>query len=224
MSVTVLTLPDSVFVESVDAHALREDEAFWQLYEQAFPATEREPRDVIVATVEREAGFALRARTAGETIGMAFAHLLRDPPAIFLVYLAVDPNRRSRHLGTAILSAVDRFGTERLGAVGLESHGMVWEIDDPGSTTDPGELNIRVRRRAFFERAGGRPLDVPYVQPPVDGVTPVPMQLMYRPGEKSRVPDRAGAVALVRAIYFEKYGAMNGIPGPVLDRLLGSLR
>ena len=223
MSVTVLTLPDGIVVESVDARALREDEVFWRLYERSFPTTEREPRDVILATVERDAGFALRACAADETIGMAVAHLLREPPAIFLVYLAVDPDRRSRHLGTAIFSAVDRFGTERLSAVGLESSGMVWEMDDPGSTTDSAELNTRVRRRAFFERAGGRPLDVPYVQPPVDGVTLVPMQLMYRPGEKGGVPDRAGAVALIRAIYSEKYAALNGVPGPVLDRLLGNL-
>jgi GNAT superfamily N-acetyltransferase len=220
MSITVVELPDAIVIESVDARALAEDDGFWQLYNDSFPSNEREPRDVILATVEREAGFVLRARAGKTTVGLAAAHSLRTPAATFVVYLAVHPAWRSHHLGTAILNAVDEFGAERLMAQGLESIGMVWEIDDPGDNVTDEEHAVRLRRRGFFERAGGRPLDVRYRQPPVDGRTPVRMQLMFRPSASRRLPDRTALTELIRAIYFEKYHTMNGIPAPVLTALL----
>ena len=220
MSITVAELPNDIVIESADARALAGDDRFWQLYQDSFPANEREPREVILATVEREAGFVLRARAGTSTVGLAVAHLLRKPAAIFVVYLAVDPTWRSRHLGTAILNAVDGVGTERLASQGLEPIGMVWEIDDPGDDVPGAEHAIRLRRRAFFERAGGRPLDVRYTQPPVDGRTPVRMQLMFRPRATAGLPDRTAATELIRAIYFEKYHTMNGIPAAVLTALL----
>jgi hypothetical protein len=218
MSLTVLTLPGEIEIESVDAQSLRRDDAFWRLYEDFFPANERDPREVILATVERETGFALRARSGGRTIGMAVAHLLREPATTFLIYLAVHGDWRARRLGAAMLSAVEQVGAGRLRAAGLEPHGMVWEMNDPALATDPEDRNVRDRRRAFFERAGGRQIDVPYVQPPLDGVTPLPMLLMYLAGVYG-VPTGAAARDLIRAIYFEKYGAMNGIPTPVLEQL-----
>jgi len=59
------------------------------------------------------------------------------------------------------------------------------------------------------------------VQPPIDGRTEVPMQLMFRPDARGSLVE-SGTGALVRAIYFEKYQQMNGIPADILERLLGT--
>jgi hypothetical protein len=79
---------------------------------------------------------------------------------------------------------------------------------------------LRRRRVLFFQRQGGAILSRPYRQPPVNGTEPVPMQLMYRPSRGVTMPDAATVEALVRAMYFEKYGWVNGIPSQTLQGLL----
>ena len=83
-------VPDLVF-DSPSADTLLADGAFWQLYDSAFPSTEREPRSVILETLRRGDGVAVRARHGVRTIGLALAHMLRLPPVLFVVYLAVVP-------------------------------------------------------------------------------------------------------------------------------------
>ena len=91
---------------------------------------------------------------------------------------------------------------------------MIWEVDENDPDCD--------RRIRFFEGQGGRPIPRPYKQPPVNGPDAVPMRLMFRPARGSAIPADPVLEALVRAIYFEKYGAVNGIPAPLLERLLST--
>ncbi|HEX3091481.1 MAG TPA: hypothetical protein VHW72_02595, partial [Candidatus Angelobacter sp.] len=58
--------------DSPSADTLAADGALWQLYDSAFPSTEREPRSVILETLRRGDGVAVRARTGVRTIGLAF--------------------------------------------------------------------------------------------------------------------------------------------------------
>ena len=60
------------------------------------------------------------------------------------------------------------------------------------------------------------------VQPPVDGHTLVPMRLMFRPALGQELPAGAATENLIRAIYFEKYHAINKIPSSTLERLARS--
>jgi hypothetical protein len=62
-------------------------------------------------------------------------------------------------------------------------------------------------------------LPAPYLQPPVDGSTILPMQLMFRPAHGASPPDAETVRAMIRAMYAEKYHAMNGIPIEVLSAL-----
>jgi GNAT superfamily N-acetyltransferase len=207
-------------VERVSAQSLRNDTAWWRLYDASFPAAERDPHSVVLATAEPGVGFVLRASVDGQTIGLAVGHLLRAAASTFLVYLAVDTARRSNGVGRTLFEETARTGTAELSAAGLTQAGTVWEIDDPAQPVDAAEVAIRMRRRTFFENLGGRVLAARYVQPPIDGRTEVPMQLMFRPNAGDSPSPALEAAALVRAIYFEKYHAMNGIPAPILERLL----
>jgi hypothetical protein len=215
-----ISLPEDISIDETDGPALRSDAALWRLYDSSFPSSEREPADVIRRTVEKDAGFVLRARTAEETIGMAFAHLMRDPAATFLVYLAIDARWQSRHIGAALFERTASVGARCLRDRQLSATGIVFEIDDAAQAVSPEERAHRLRRRAFFERAGARPLAGRYVQPAVDGRAPVPMQLMFRPEPGVAWPDAPQIARLVRAMYFEKYQQMNGIPHEALQRLL----
>jgi hypothetical protein len=141
---------------------------------------------------------------------------------LFIVYLAVDPELRSRHIGAALFEKLWEEGCRRYSEAGLKAEGMVWEVDIPERASTGQGLEQGRRRIAFFQRLGGRLLPAPYFQPPVDGITPVPMHLMFRPAPGRAVPDLAALSALVRALYFEKYHAANGIPEAVLQDLLKS--
>jgi hypothetical protein len=58
------------------ADELAEDKESWRIYEESLPAEEREPIDVILDSVRRSVGAAVRARRAGVTVGIATTHLL----------------------------------------------------------------------------------------------------------------------------------------------------
>jgi GNAT superfamily N-acetyltransferase len=194
------------------AEELEADGAWWEIYDEAFPASEREPRGVVSGSVARGVAVAARLRDRGRTCGLGSAHLLRDPPSVFLVYLAVEAQRRGHGLGVRLLEHVWQTAAARMAEPPL---GMVWEVDLPALATQPAEVERRARRIGFFRRCGGVLLARPYAQPPLSpGAAPVPMGLMVR-----------GALDIeraVRAIYFEKYGAQNGISAELLESLLGA--
>lgn len=205
-------------IESIAAEELRVDEAWWRIYDDSFPPHEREPRDVILESVLRRVGMAIRARRDGVTSGLATTHLLKDPAAVFLVYLAVARTERNRGLGAELLEGAWKAGADRLRTEGLQPLGLVWEVDPP-QVAAGAEAGERQRRIAFFQRRGGKLLQRSYVQPPVDGIAAVPMRLMLRPTEGEE-PPKETVDALVREMYFEKYGAINGIDRSILEGLL----
>jgi len=211
--------PPGITIQAVAPAPLRADEEFWRLYQASFAPAEREPAEVIVRSIERGPGFVLRAQAEGRTIGLATGQVLDGPAATFLVYLAVDPAWRSKHLGSALFEAADRLGASRLEDRGRKPTGIVWEIDDPAADVDATEVATRRKRLRFFENLGGTTLAVPYLQPPVDGTTEVPMLLMFRPCQERQSPDRDEISALIRAIYYEKYRAINEIPLTTIDRM-----
>jgi hypothetical protein len=210
----------SLAFDSCPADALAADDAFWQLYDSSFPSDEREPRSVILESIRKGVGFAVRARTSIRTIGLATAHLLREPPVLFLVYLAVVPEFRSRHIGATLFEKVWATGNARYSEWGLVPKGMVWEVQIPERAPSQRDFEDRRRRIDFFKCLGAGVLPRPYVQPPVDGIASVPMRLMFWPATGGSLPDGSQVSALIRAIYFEKYHAANGIPLAALEDLL----
>jgi len=216
------TASDLVF-DFPSTETLAADRVLWQLYDSAFPSTEREPRSVILETLRRGDGVVVRARQDSKTIGLAVAHMLRHPPVLFMVYLAVAPELRSRHIGAALFEKLWAAGRKIYSERGTEAEGMVWEVDIPERATSEQSVQQSRRRIAFFERLGGRLLPAAYFQPPVDGITPVPMHLMFRPADGRSLLDIAAHSALVQSLYFEKYHAANGIPEAVLQHLLNEI-
>jgi hypothetical protein len=213
-------VPEGITIEAATPAALRDDAGFWQLYAASFAKAQQEPAEVILRGIEQGPGFTLTALANGRTVGLATGHVLEEPPATFLVYLAVNQAWRSRHLGRALFDAADRAGTARLIERGRVTSGVVWEIDDPAADVSPSERTVREGRLRFFEKLGGRILETPYFQPPVDGHTLVPMRLMFRNAMGQDLPTGAATDRLIRAIYFEKYHAINRIPSSTLEGLV----
>ena len=217
----MLKSPIDLTFDCPAAGVLASDAAFWQLYDSSFPSTEREPSDVILSTVQTGAGFVVRARVAGITIGLACAHMLRRPPALFLVYLAVAPEWRSHGVGSSLFEQTWTTGAARYVEAGLTPWGCIFEVDTPEAASNQMEQR---RRIAFFERLGSCLLPQRYLQPPVDRIAPVAMHLMFRPAPGISLPDSGAVSQMIRAIYFEKYHAANGIPREALDDLLRQIQ
>lgn len=205
---------------SLTASDLLSDGSWWEIYNEAFPVTEREPSQVIVSSLEMEVGQAFSARSNGETIAIATTHLLKNPPAVFLVYLATKKGLRGRGSGGELLEYTWKSGCQKLSEQGFAVTGLVAEVDAPDESDDSKERHVRERRIAFFARHGAELLSRPYTQPAVDGTTTVPMRLIFRPAPGFERPDSTFTDALVRAIYLEKYHLANGIAKESLTSLL----
>jgi hypothetical protein len=214
-------MDDKLVFTSLTALDLLSDGPWWEIYNEAFPPNEREPSQVIVSTLETGMGQAFAARSNGETIAIATTHLLKNPPAVFLVYLATKKGLRGRGCGGELLEQAWKSGCQTLSERGLPVTGLVAEVDAPDECDDTEEKHVRERRIAFFARHGAELLSREYTQPAVDGRTTVPMRLVFRPAQDFEVSDSTFTDALVRAIYLEKYHAANGIAKESLTSLLG---
>lgn len=213
-------------VEAVSAEELRRDADWWNIYDGAFPGEEREPRDAIFRSLTDGRGIAIRMRSAAaggkpaDTIGIATLQFLPGARCLFLVYLAVDGKRRGCGLGGRLFKETLRLGCTRHGGGELD---LVWEVEDPAAAKDDAERRKRERRLRFFDNQGGRLLPCPYMQPAVDRVAPVPMRLMWKPGAGTKAAFDKDPGPLIRSIYGQKYGHVNGIPAGELEELLSGM-
>jgi GNAT superfamily N-acetyltransferase len=201
-------------LECVSSADLARDQCWWSIYSKSFPAQEREPAEVIIRGIDLRLALAARVRRDGRTVGIASAHFLTQPEVLFLVYLAIDPDERGRGLGAKLFEYAWNSAEEHRRQRGGRLRGIVWEVDPPGAEAAGSD-----RRIHFFQRMGAALLPRRYVQPPVNGVI-VPMLLMFRPAANAPMPDDSGIGTIIKAMYSEKYGALNGIPRGILRRLL----
>jgi len=201
------------FSDPLTISELTSDHGWWEIYRASFPIEEREPEAVILKSLEAGPGIALRARDEGKTVGIATLHRLSDVPIAFCVYIAITASFRGHGIGRRFFEHVSEVAREKQGL------GMIWEVEDPAIVKSEEEAHLRERRIQFFESLGGRLLPAGYLQPPLNGHPPVPMRLVWKPFSEEAPPDIS---RVIRAIYFEKYGAINGIETGVLTRLLES--
>ncbi|HEY9789526.1 MAG TPA: hypothetical protein V6D22_03940 [Candidatus Obscuribacterales bacterium] len=132
---------------TLDAEILR-------LYEGAFPAAERESVERLSELLSK--GKQLCHRTLndkGELLCFTIVTLGED--FNFLAYMATDPTRRSSGIGSKHLARL----LERLKQTYPQHYGMFFEIEatrPKAEVLSEEDARNRMRRRAFYERAGAR--------------------------------------------------------------------
>jgi GNAT superfamily N-acetyltransferase len=174
------------------------------IYEEAFPARQRDPFEQIVAAARSGDEIALVGLEAGQPVGLAFLSRLDAVGHLFVEYFAVARELRGGGRGGRLWQAL----REELARCepGLP---IVLEVEDPGEDgIDAGEADQRARRVRFWERAGARLLAVEgYVIPDVGGDGIEPMRLMWVPGDgDGEVPRDERLLALILALYEAGYG------------------
>lgn len=217
---TSIPVPDKpVCFECInDAQVLQADIAWWQLYYDTFANEEKEPPHVILNSLEQGVGLAFRVCNSEKTIGLATVHLLKNPAAVFLVYLAIAPEYRNKQIGSYFFDYIYQTGNDQLKEEGYRSVGFVWEVMAPQSQ-DAAVAEALKRKINFSQQNGGAVLPYHYLQPPVNGSGSVPMHIMFRPGDEGVSLEAINPTALIRAMYFEKYAAVNQIDPQYLEEL-----
>lgn len=118
--------------------------AAWELYLQAFPPKEQRAKADHLRALEDPHFHADAIRRGDEFVGILF--WWQGPAFRYVEYLAIRPDLRGQHLGSAIFGAFCRG--ER----------VILEIDPP-------EDEISVRRLGFYRRLGFHDSPLEYVHP-----------------------------------------------------------
>lgn len=203
-----------------NAQLLQTDTTWWDLYHQTFANEEQEPPQAILDSLDQEVGLAFRVSTKEKTIGLATVHLLTNPAAVFLVYLAIAPEARNKQIGSHFFDYIYQTGAAKLKEKGYLSVGFVWEITAKQSE-EADEAEVFARKVNFFQQNGGTILPYKYFQPPINGDTAVPMHVMFRPGDEGVTFEATNPADLIQAMYYEKYAAINYIDPDLIEELLG---
>jgi GNAT superfamily N-acetyltransferase len=213
------TCPPLQFIER-DADGLGSDSSFWELYGASFERRLREPARALIEAVRAGNVIVLVAEDEGRTVGFAVVHLLRDPAISLLTYLAVAPELRGQRIATTLLEQVVAVAGARHLAAGRKPRGWAVQLELPELAPNEAECDRRRRLQIYLRSRGARTLPCSSARPPVQGGTPDAARLVHA-ADGGLPLKRADVQALIHAIYFEKYGAANGVDRRVLEALLG---
>ncbi|HEX8645825.1 MAG TPA: GNAT family N-acetyltransferase [Thermoleophilaceae bacterium] len=182
----------------------------------SFAAEELESLDAMEAGV-RGGALALVAEAGGDVVGGAIAE--RHGEVLLVGYLAVHPEWRGRGIGGSLLGAL----REACGA-GEDVRLALGEVHDP--RRHPASDGDRpLDRLRFFERAGARVLDVPFVQPGLGPGSPrVPGFLLLALYSDAGIEtERSVPAELVSGFVRSYYRAMERAEAPYEAELEGLL-
>lgn len=202
--------------------AFKADAEWWALYPSTTTYAEREPPEVLFRSMQEGTGVAVYAKEGEKTVGMAFVHLLQHPAVVFLGVLAVGVPEHGYHLSGALMEYAWQAGAAAIRANGKEPTGYVWEAELASLGITDASRREREQLMLFYERHGAVSLPHPYLLPALGGAGVTPMELMIRPLPDAPMPTVDESEALVRAIYFEKYGPLNGIATAALEALVSA--
>ncbi|HAF08814.1 MAG TPA: GNAT family N-acetyltransferase [Chloroflexi bacterium] len=203
---------------SLSALTPKQRDAVRAIYEEAFPAWQREPFDALVQGAADPSRLQLAMLDAGEVVAFATSVRLQAVPWWFLEYFAVINQRRNEGLGGLLWDAVvERVSDDR-------GPQIVMEVGRPEEAPlGSAERAIRERRVEFYRRRGARPLNVPAYRVPRfsdDGTEA--FLLLAVPPPANPTPSGGALKSLVRSLYVEGYG----LPAddPLLRSALASLK
>ncbi|MGH6616504.1 GNAT family N-acetyltransferase [Sphingomonas sp.] len=147
-------------------------EEFYEIFCEALPASERKPRELIVALATRSDYYLLIGEIGGRVMSFAILYLSDRYPIALLEYLGTSAAARGKGLGAEMFrAAIDRIGSDSL----------VIEVDS--DRQDSGDLEMRRRRKQFYARLGARQIPgVEYRMPKIGADSPPELDLMVRPG------------------------------------------
>ncbi len=190
--------------------ASEEQRRFVELYEAAFPVTERDPAAQVLHDLDARRRALLVARSEGELVGFVVYLILKRVSLAFIEYLAVDEALRGQGVGSALLEEL----RQRLSSHDPPVSGCLFEIDRVEDATGD-ERRRRARRQHFFERAGAVVVGgLPRIEVPnLAGPGAIGLTLMWLPTAPALPPPVDERLReAITAILVEGYGLSENDP------------
>ncbi len=174
-----------------------DDAAARGIYEESFPPSLRAPWTALVDHRHDER-FVVLADTDGTAVGITLIRRLGDTDMAFVRYLAVDPARRDRGLGSQLMASLREL--LRDGGVDV----LLLDVEKPVGVHAEDDR----RRIAFYQRCGLELLNVPDYSPPEHGATGeiVPLLLMGEVLDGGAALTGSRLDEAVRAVLLHRYG------------------
>jgi len=171
----------------------------YAIYETAIPKAEQKTRRQMLAGLKHP-GFRFWAfEHEGEIAGIAVLYASAAHNTLLLEYLAISPKLQGKGLGSALFEAA--FEASRMDARTL----MLIEVDSEKEDVSAKEKRIRLARKAFYRRLGGREVDrFDYILP-LENFGPAPRMSLLLLGAKASRIETARLRAAVQDIYVSVY-------------------
>lgn len=184
--------------------------AFFGLYHEALPPSERKADAVILAQAERDDCIVELAETDGAAVGFLILYRAQAHAMALLEYLGVAATARSGGLGARLFARIAALSAGRTLLIEVETDR---EPDAP-------DIEQRRRRKRFYARQGCRQLaHLVYVMPAVGNEAP-PLMDMLAITEHEAVA-RATLQTWLTDIYRQVYGQPQD--DPMIARMIDGL-
>jgi len=184
--------------------------AFFAIYHEALPPSERKADAAILAQAERTDCVVELAELDGAAAGFLILYRAQAHAMALLDYLGVAVNARSGGLGARLFARIAALSSGRT---------LLIEVETDRETAAP-DIEQRLRRKRFYARQGCRQLaHLTYVMPTVGKEAPPPMDLLALT-ERDSV-DRATLRAWLADLYQQVYG--QPLDDPMIARMMAGL-
>jgi GNAT superfamily N-acetyltransferase len=186
--------PGAEFVEIKDPSSA-DFEAFFRIYEEALPESERKSRGQVAEFVTRADYHVVAMKSEAQVLSFLIVFMSLDHEVGLLEYMATARGARNRGLGADMFKKAAEIAGERP---------LLVEVDS--EREDSPDRETRSRRKNFYLRAGCQQIEgLDYLMPRVDGAEPPMMDLLYYWKGCSTVPSHDLIRGWIETVYAEVY-------------------
>ncbi|HEX2548719.1 MAG TPA: hypothetical protein VHM20_02755 [Gammaproteobacteria bacterium] len=196
---------------------LQNDTSWWKIYENSFPPSERESQELLYQALEKNIIKIGCYAENNETIGISVIQPMHSLPFALMNYFAISNSHRNRSLGSLLFSQLTIASENFVKEYSQNYLGLFWEVENPDAESNLSEKLLKQRRVQFYKRRGAEVFKKIFFQPPIAGFSALPMRLMYY---ATKPVDLQLEIEITKAVYFEKYHAVNRIQIEILSELL----
>jgi len=184
--------------------------AFFAIYHEALPPSERKADAAILAQAERADCVVELAELDGAAAGFLLLYRAQAHAMALLDYLGVAASARSGGLGSRLFARIAALSASRTLLIEVETD----------RETDAPDIDQRRRRKRFYARQGCRQLaHLSYVMPTVGHEAPPRMDLLALTGQDA--VERAALQAWLADVYQQVYDQPQG--HPMIARMMAGL-
>jgi hypothetical protein len=216
---------NNIKITTESSKELIKNKSWWLIYDENFPFSERESKEIILKTINNKCGKAYSVQFNNKVIGIAVVHYLINPNIIFLLFIAIKSENRHQHIGKELFNYICKDGDRWFSKKGKRLEGCIWEIENPFIQRTEKEESNAMSTLNFYKKIGGEILPYSYLMPPLHSRSVVtPLLLMFKKNNIKKDINGIYIKNIIRAIYFDKYAKIDEVRIDVLKTLFKMIK